>query len=579
MASSTQPLQPPILQELEQHVQNIQHYDASENAVPLSDTLASMLLLVPKFKAFITKQRIAVNDEISSESSFDLSLLLKGECDCLLWIAQLLADPNSSSATTTSASTFKKAGVYFKVAIGKYRALYDVSTDDERDCWLESLPTDTTKIITACKMSPSVLSALNGVVGEASSLVARATCRRKEAERRKEELAKKMEYNVDGLVDGSNDDDDDEGGDASYVDYLTALKIFSHLGNNMECLSILDTMAHMKRVQEDWVAAGQLYHTMIVKSQEIEQFQGMVEASENEALMCLCVAKNVTSVLERRRKREMQEEAAAAGGGGGGEKSGLLLRELESRLVLLPSYSWSFVDKKNEKERILVKYLRMAAACGKTCLDMCSMIAAQGLSSMLSSPSSNGGGVNISCLRTQSKVYQFAWEVATRRKGDSTLLATELLPLDNAKRCAEMAKECLVSALELVEEGKEKEKGGEEDAGEEEEGMNVGRTASMMMELGSIEAMLTNYEEAIVKYGMASNEFEKIGELRQRGLCVEMVKRLASAAASGGGGGGGVFSVVGEKESDAVQRENVLYVQDTEGVDSDDELGELGEIE
>ena len=119
--------------------------------------------------------------------------------------------------------------------------------------------------------------------------------------------------------------------------------------------------------------------------------------------------KNVTSVLERRRKREMQEEAAAAAGRGGEKKSGLLLRELESRLVLLPSYSWSFVDKKNEKERILVKYLRMAAACGKTCLDMCSMIAAQGLSSMLSSPSSNGGGVNISCLRTQSKVYQFAW--------------------------------------------------------------------------------------------------------------------------------------------------------------------------
>ena len=153
--------------------------------------------------------------------------------------------------------SFQKAGVYFKVAIGKYRALYDVSTDDERDRWLESLPTDTTKIITACKMSPSVLSALNGVVGEASSLVARATCRRKETERRKEELAKKMELNVDGLVDGSNDDD--EGENASYLDYLTALKIFSHLGNNMECLSILDTMAHMKRVQEDWMTAGQMY--------------------------------------------------------------------------------------------------------------------------------------------------------------------------------------------------------------------------------------------------------------------------------------------------------------------------------
>ena len=239
--------------------------------MPLSDTLASMLLLVPKFKTCITKQRIVVNDEISSESSFDFSLLLKGEADCLLWIAQLLADPNSSSvAITTSSSTtsstssshllsksFQKAGVYFKVAIGKYRALYDVSTDDERDRWLESLPTDTTKIITACKMSPSVLSALNGVVGEASSLVARATCRRKETERRKEELAKKMELNVDGLVDGSNDDD--EGENASYLDYLTALKIFSHLGNNMECLSILDTMAHMKRVQEDWMTAGQMY--------------------------------------------------------------------------------------------------------------------------------------------------------------------------------------------------------------------------------------------------------------------------------------------------------------------------------
>lgn len=74
----------------------------------------------------------------------ELSRLNKGEADATMWIAQLYSDPASAKDGETNEKTFEQVRekrrrlslTYFKVAIGRFRALYKVSKDSERDAWL-----------------------------------------------------------------------------------------------------------------------------------------------------------------------------------------------------------------------------------------------------------------------------------------------------------------------------------------------------------------------------------------------------------------------------------------------------------
>lgn len=315
--------------------------------------------------------------------SQQLGMLAKGEADTMLWIAQLLfsTDP-------------KKANVYFRVCIQRYRGLYGVTTDKGRDQWLKQLPDDASKIVSACQMSPAVLSALNGVVGEASALVARAQCT----------LHGGVEDNGKGTGTGTGN---------AFRDFATGFQIYRRLGNVPEVVHVLRSVVRFRRALGEYRCCAIGEHMLIHVLQSLQDFGGMVRAGMNESMYCVLAAQHpekppapsrLAAVFPSGAKPYLQEESD-------GEASG----EVAS-------------DGERAKRGWVQRYLRLAASAANTAVAMCTMIEEQGLGQVLRarvSPAGGGpegareggeglegGGLKCAAHYQLSKVYQLAWETS-----------------------------------------------------------------------------------------------------------------------------------------------------------------------
>tara|TARA_B100000780_G_C20701342_1_gene278832 strand:- start:85 stop:417 length:333 start_codon:yes stop_codon:yes gene_type:complete len=92
----------------------------------------------------------------------------------------------------------------------------------------------------------------------------------------------------------------------------------------------------------------------------------------------------------------------------------------------------------------------------------------------------------------------------------------------------------------------------------------------------SVETMLGNIQKAISYYEHATSAFETLGHGVQAQHCKAMVVRLkASGVDEIGGGQKFVAPLPVEVEKKIqIKDDGVSFIMDTEGIDSDDELGE-----
>lgn len=549
------------------------------------------------------------------QQSQRIGILSKNEADCLLWIAQLHSD------------NITKANVYFKCCIGRYRGLYNISTDNERDAWLEQLPRDSTKIVSACQLSPAVLSALNGVVGEAGALVARATT------------------TLHHLLTSKNNDSVDK--DVAFSDFATGLNIYQRLGNVPEAINVLKRVIQFRRSLKDFRFAAVGEHVLIKMMQSMQDFGGMIRAGINESLMCLLQAQTPIT-----KQQQLQVSPIARVFLKPGQNPYSINAQTRSTLSGGTSSSSKGTSNDNEgRVQFARRYLRLAVGAAKTAVDMCAMVEAQGLSNVLNTKSEDleDGGLKCAAHHQLSQVYHFAWEMSSQMgladSSDDVVLSTDLLPLDQPEQLANMLKEQLQLALKsaknlsLSRDGvfaavtkcirdlhlelgglmfttliadrsgwKENSGGGGKDTAilndakkhldcaavvhdqlkSELEHSDPGSCivsldedqfiSKLNVNFGSVETMLGNLKVAGGCYEKAAIIFDRNGNQKQSEHCRAMCKRLNHSMTSSSLSKT-KFNGMETVATPAPSCSENQFIQDTEGIDSDDELGEMGFVE
>ena len=314
--------------------------------------------------------------------SQQLGMLAKGEADTMLWIAQVLSSTDP-----------KKANVYFRVCIQRYRGLYGVTTDKGRDHWLKQLPDDASKIVSACQMSPAVLSALNGVVGEASALVARAQC------------------TLHGCI-----EDKDKSTGTAFQDFATGFQIYRRLGNVPEVVHVLRSVVRFRRVLGQYRCCAIGEHMLIHVLQSLQDFGGMVRAGMNESMYCVLAAQHPEEKVAPSRLAAVFPVGAKP----------YLHEESGSEALGSEALGNVEVDSEKAKRGWVQRYLRLAASAANTSVAMCTMIEEQGLGKVLEGggDSGEGGGLKCAAHYQLSKVYQLAWE--TSKKGGQLPVSVSL---------------------------------------------------------------------------------------------------------------------------------------------------------
>ena len=218
--------------------------------------------------------------------------IAKGEADATMWIAQLLSDPATAAADATATDDKKRSRrslAFFKVSIGRFRALYGVSRDDQRDDWLAQLPRDPRQIITACQVAPSMASAMDGIVGEAGACVARGRVLMRLF------LQAKRGHDVTTAA-GDKAASTATAADATlarnaFADLTTGVMLYSRVGQMGEVLGALETLERYHSVTGDFVAAADTCARRVQICRQLHDFGGMCRASQSECRTALSAAK------------------------------------------------------------------------------------------------------------------------------------------------------------------------------------------------------------------------------------------------------------------------------------------------
>ena len=515
-----------------------------------------------------------------ASDAHEVNSLRKAEADVYLWAAQLSSDKSS-----------KMSSVYFRVAIGRYRGLYGISTDEERDAWLTQMPSDTTKLISAMKLSYAVLSSFDGLLGEASCCVARGNIHMRRALEQYASSSSSAETDVIDVIDVTDVTAaaTTENRDQALHNFATALRIFRVLGNQVEVNSILKEMANFYRACGNWSEAASKYHAMVAGLQTVQDIGGMVRASINETLMFLQVF---------REKKEDKEKD------------------------------------KDQDESVWLRWLRKASNASRVTVEMINMIDAEGLRSVLDNKQGEDNSSSLVCQtwRTRSSIYQAAWEYAQQKNDIDTKeeeekekvtevlsLSTEELPLDDAKKCADLTRTYLKKALDETTSSSSQRAQLHLELGafefkvvmaiRSEDGLLNAKTAlinavteheknsktsssegndafegQLYTHLASVETMLGQLPSACNMYEKAAAAFEHMETARgnkQAAHCRSMCVRLGDVGDVGGRRG---VEQMKKGKMDQERRTKAVappkFVMDTEGIDSDDELGEeLGGVE
>ena len=366
---------------------------------------------------------------LQSSHLLELNALNKAEAECYLWTAQLhvtIASPNNTSKHHND-KEMQKAQVYFKIAIGRYRELYGISTDQQRDDFLSQMPKDTSKLVTAAKLSSSVLSSFDGLLGEASCCMARGNMTMRHIFNGDSNVKERMLLFKNNVVN----------------DFYTSLNIFKIVGNPMEEDNVLNDLAKFYRGCEDWKEAGEVYHSRIELLKNMNQFSSMIEASMNEAKMFL---------QENRQEQKNHSN---------------------SNTTIIDD------NDNNTEGSHTGRWLRRAFNASNTAVEMLKLIQEQNASGVLelkndntrntntALDNNNEGNLICQSWKVHSSVFQAAWEFSFHRsidlisKTDSDpqhpisttaplIISTDLLPLNDSKLCITKAVECLQAAIDAA---------------------------------------------------------------------------------------------------------------------------------
>ena len=252
----------------------------------------------------------------------EINRVLKGEADTTMWIAQLYSDPASEDAVEVAEAEResaedkkerdaavlenrrKRSLAYFKVAIGRFRALYGVSTTAERDAWLAQLPADAMKIVTSCRLSPQIASAMNGVVGEAGAAVARgrvlmrhyAKCAQEEQEVKEDARSSTISANITAAAPAVDVAARPRTpalaalAESVLVDFNVGVRIYERIGHKGEVLQALNKIAQFRALCGEFGEAGKVERHRVAVFQEVQDFSGMIRASQDEAIMFMRAA-------------------------------------------------------------------------------------------------------------------------------------------------------------------------------------------------------------------------------------------------------------------------------------------------